>query len=203
CAVRKLPRCSRRSNPRLPQHVLRHCPPAPWPKPRTTHWRFGRNSLAFWNTRNSNSATTLPKTLCALSRSAAKTGSISAASKPDPRSPPSSPSSKAAAASTPPCAITWRRSSPVSPIRSCITSPNSHLPHGLLNTISPLHNHAAPVNHVFALTHTIDQWERQIKLSCKGTSLLASARLDLQRSWNSEFLMDGYSQFVASFLCPS
>ena len=69
----------------------------------------------FLEYRNSSSATTLPKTLCALWRSAAKTGSISAASKPDPKSPPSSPSSKAAAASTSPCASTWRRSSPDSP----------------------------------------------------------------------------------------
>src|SRR6516164_5885611 len=140
CAAKKLPHCSRRSRPQLPRHVLRHCPPAPWPKPRTTHWRFGRNSPASWNTRNLSSATTWPKTPCARWRSAAKTGSTSAASKPDPKSPPSSLSSKPADGVTSPCANIWPPSSPVSPKLLSIACPNSLRSPGLQKTAN-LHPH--------------------------------------------------------------
>src|SRR5216683_2413966 len=155
CVAKKLLRCSRRSRPRLPQHVQRHCPLAPWAKPRTTRWRFGRNSRASWNTRNLSSATISPKTPCALWRLVAKTGFTSAASQPDPKSPPSSPSSKPAAASTFPSATIWLLSSLASPTPPSTTSPNSPLPYGPQNKISPPHNLAASVNHVVALTHTV------------------------------------------------
>src|SRR6266849_1898161 len=143
CAAKKLPRYSRRSKPRLPLHVQRHCPPAPWPRPRTTHWRFGRNSRASWNTRNLSSATTSPKTPCALWRSVAKTGSTSAVSRPDPKSPPSSLLSKPADGCTSPCANTWPLSSPVSPIRRCTALPSSPLPPGP-RTGSNLHSRCQP-----------------------------------------------------------
>src|SRR5215469_16140620 len=143
CAEKELPRCSRRSRPQLPQHVLHHCPLALWAKPRTTRWRFGPNSRSSWNTRNSNSATISPKTPCAPLRSVAKTGSTSAANKPDPKSPPSSPSSKPADVGTSPCANTWRRSSPVSPKLPSITYPNSPPSPGPHKTadLHPLVNH--------------------------------------------------------------
>src|SRR5205823_9661960 len=51
-------------------------------------------------------------------------------------------------------AITWLRSSPVSPTPPSIVSPNLPLPPGPQNKISPLHNLAASVNHAVALTHT-------------------------------------------------
>src|ERR1019366_8227202 len=129
-AAKELPRYWRRLRPQLPRRVLQDCPPAPWPKPRITPWRFGRNLRASSNTRNWSGATTSPKPPCVLWPSVAKTGSTLAASKPDPKSPPSSPSSKPAAASTSPCAITWPLSSPASPTRPSTASPNSRLPHG-------------------------------------------------------------------------
>jgi len=60
-------------------------PPALWPKPRTTRWRFGRNSHAFLEYPELELSTTWPKTPCARWRSVAKTGSTSAASKPEPK----------------------------------------------------------------------------------------------------------------------
>src|SRR6516164_1657055 len=154
CAEKELPRCSRRSRPQLPQHVLHHCPLALWAKPRTTRWRFGPNSRSSWNTRNSNSATISPKTPCAPLRSVAKTGSTSAANKPDPKSPPSSPSSKPADVGTSPCANTWRRSSPVSPKLPSITYPNSPPSPGPHKTadLHPRVNHGQPW---FAPTRTL------------------------------------------------
>src|SRR6516225_5814126 len=156
CAEKELPRCSRRSRPQLPQHVLHHCPLALWAKPRTTRWRFGPNSRSSWNTRNSNSATISPKTPCAPLRSVAKTGSTSAANKPDPKSPPSSPSSKPADVGTSPCANTWRRSSPVSPKLPSITYPNSPPSPGPHKTadLHPRVNHGQPW---FAPTRTFER----------------------------------------------
>lgn len=72
----------------------------------------------------------------------------------DPVSPPSSLSSKPAAASTFPCATIWLLSFPASPTRPSTASPNSPLPYGPQNKIGPLHKLAASVNDVFALTHT-------------------------------------------------
>lgn len=89
------------------------------------------------------------------SQSVAKTGSTSAARKPDPKLPPSFLLSKPAEASTSRCEITWLRSCPATPTTQFIAFPTSPQLSGPRNTISPGHNHAASVNHVVALTLTV------------------------------------------------
>src|SRR5258708_23461830 len=75
-----------------------------------THWRSGEDLSVSSIIRSWSYPTTSPRTPCAPSRSEEKTGSTSAAHKLDQRSPPSSPSSRAAADSGCRSATTWQRS---------------------------------------------------------------------------------------------
>src|SRR5260370_4673439 len=169
CASRGCLPCSMTSGRRSWLRKRAPCRRVPQVRLHITHWRSGEDLSVSSIIRSWSYPTPSPRTPCAPSRSEEKTGSTSAAHKLDQRSPPSSPSSRAAADSACRSATTWQRScqdSLTTPSTASINlPPPQRPPANRSHPTQPLDS----VNHAVARPLTFDTSMKQ-RVTAQGTN---------------------------------